>query len=134
MEPLRWAGEKKSNASKASLSNIKNKVFNASQFEKGRNEKMPREFKKIERTPPEPVVEVGGVVEGILVERVDGDYNKTNYRIKTSAPKPVLVFGGTVLEDLMKDVNVGQYVRMTRKPDISTKNGPMKDWDVEVAE
>lgn len=70
------------------------------------------EFKEIEDKPPVQFNEKGDKVEGKLLAKRPGNYNKTNYDIQIEDGSTVTVFGSTILERRMSGVKEGQTVRI----------------------
>lgn len=77
----------------------------------------------------------GDYLEGILKAIEEGDYENKKYTIKTSDGKNAIVFGTTVLDDLMKSVNVEQEIKIVNigeKPSKKKGQNPLRLFDVFV--
>lgn len=74
-------------------------------------------------------------IEGVLISVDDGDYNNKKYTIKVKEGKNCIVFGTTVLDDLMKNIAVGKEVKIVNIGEKDTgKKGqnPLRLFDVFV--
>jgi len=74
----------------------------------------------------------GDNVSGVLIDVEKGEYNNKNYSIEISPTNIVTLFGTTVLDRKMKQVLVGEIVRITYLGEKEGKKGKYKDFKVEV--
>ena len=77
----------------------------------------------------------GDFVEGVLKAKGEGDYDNKKYTIKTTDGKNIVLFGTTVLDDLMQSVNIDQEVKIVNigeKPPKKKGQNPMRLFDVFV--
>ena len=97
---------------------------------------MERKFKKIQVNFWKPE-EVGDQLQGTLVKKEEdvGANNSKLYGLETDAKKQMAIWGGTVLDELMNYISVGDFIRVTYKglKPVAGKND-MKLFEVEKDE
>jgi len=74
----------------------------------------------------------GDMISGVLVDVEKGDYNNKNYSIEVSPTNIITIYGTTVLDRKMKQVLVGEMVRITFLGEKEGKKGKYKDFKVET--
>ena len=77
-------------------------------------------------------------IEGVLIKREPStEFDNFIYEVETNADGKIItrtIFGTTVLDDRMKDVQIGKVIKIVYKGEKKVKKGMSKMFDVYVAE
>lgn len=71
------------------------------------------------------IPDIGDKIEGKLIEikEYDGEYRSQIYILKTEENKKIKVWGSTYLDNLMDEIKIDDYIRITYNGNKKTSNG-----------